>query len=130
MKNSDLDVLIGKKTDQGIVLSGVAEIKARESNGIKAIGVDYIRRNGYMISIAKINNGLLYASLMGVPFFVMVKMINDNKLLVWDLSKTGYKTSKTSTSKSCNGGTVDDWTAILPFKNANVYDLNPIGSGQ
>lgn len=117
------DILIAKDG----TLCGVAEIRSRISAGKNALTIEYLRRNGgYLITNEKIAHGLQMSELLRVPFFVIVSLMVEDKVLIWKISDSGGKplerlqVNTTKTRKTVNGGIAYRENAFLPMDSKNL----------
>ena len=67
-----IDVLISRDNQ----LLAVGEIKCRDKAGSQKLTVEYVRLNDYLITKDKLVKGISIGKLFGVPFFVIVNLIN------------------------------------------------------
>lgn len=121
------DLLVAK---DGEWVSSFVEVKCREFAGDKVIDLDYIKENGYLITLDKILENAKYSKMFGVPFVIVVKLIRSGELLVWKVTDSSgevvipYTTRETSTQKSCNGGVANRINAFLSINDA-MYVRKP-----
>ena len=128
-KDHNSDVIICRE-DNGIkYVYGLAEIKSRRFAGSKPLTVEYIRdKGGYLITYSKIKIGSDLAYQIGVPYFLIVNLIEQGKLLIWKITNSQgifefeFETKKTVTKETCNGGRIERVNAYLPIEKAKVID--------
>lgn len=111
-----IDILIARDNK----LLAVGEIKCRDKAGSQKLTIEYVKQNDYLITKDKLVKGISIGELFGVPFFVIVNLINEKKILIWNVNK--YKSKITKTKSTCNGGVSYRDNAFLPFCEANIYD--------
>lgn len=115
------DLLVSK---DGYNVSSIVEVKCREFAGGKPFDLDYVRQNGYLVTLAKILENARYSKMFGVPFVIAVKLILSNELLIWKVTDSSgeiiipYTTRETFTQKTCNGGAIKRLNAFLSIKDA------------
>lgn len=110
-KANHADVFLCKEEDGWPTLVGIAEIKCRKSAGGEPINRQYLIDNGgYLITYTKLKYGAMVSGIHMVPFFVIVSLIDEGVILVWQITnRTGtfldeipYRITKTR--KTVNGG--------------------------
>lgn len=123
------DVLIAKDVDGMMTLCGVAEIKSREMAGSVPLTVDYLRTNGgYLITSDKLSYGADASNLFTVPFYLIVNLLIDKKILIWKITDDqglylfDFETKNTSTQMTCNGGTITRPNSFLPVDQATIIE--------
>lgn len=116
------DVILGKEIDGRLVMTGVAEIKSRSSAGDKPLTREYLKDNGgYLITERKLKFGAMASSIYNVPFFVIVSLMAEGVILVWQITNNKgifvetYVTKKTETRATVNGGVANRTNAFLPM---------------
>lgn len=110
-----IDVLISRDNK----LLAVGEIKCRDKAGSVNLTNDYIKKNDYLITKEKIERGLQIGEIFGVPYYVIVNVLNEKNLLIWNVNK--YTSAKTKTQSTCNGGVSYRENAFLKFEDAYLY---------
>lgn len=104
------DVILAKEIKGSLTAVYIAEIKSRQSAAGKPITIDYIKRNGYLISNSKIIYGAEMSKCFKVPFLVIVSVMNEDKLMVWRITDDNGElvetvdVRRTRTSATVNGG--------------------------
>lgn len=118
------DVLLAKRIDNRLIITGVAEIKSRKYAGATPLTMEYLSNNGgYLITEHKLEFGKNASSIYNVPFFVIVSLMLENKILVWQITNSkgqyvGDITKRvTSTRKTVNGGKIERLNAFLPMNS-------------
>lgn len=128
-KASHADVLIAKDVEGLTTLCGVAEIKSREMAGSVPLTVDYLANNGgYLVTHDKLKYGSEASNLFSVPFFLIVNLLMENKILIWKVTDDqglflfDFETRDTPTQMTCNGGTITRPNSYLPVDKATVLE--------
>lgn len=128
-KDHNSDIMLAKEIDGKLTLFGVAEIKSRRMAGDKIIDREYVKRNGYLVTYDKIKYGAQISSFYKVPFFLIVNLLLDNRILVWQLTHANgektieYKLADTKTQKTCNGGEIIRRNAYLPLETDFLTEI-------
>lgn len=127
------DVILARKRGDQLVIHGIAEIKSRYAAGDQVLTVDYLKKDGYLITFDKIRKGVQAAQALRTAFFVIVRLIGDgDKILVWKVWDRGYLVpifnKKTTTQKTINGGTADRVNTFLPISKATILEGNSTGT--
>jgi hypothetical protein len=114
------DVILAKKADDRLVIHALAEIKSRKMAGNKVVTVDFLRENGgYLITYNKLKYGAMAAGIYHVPFFVIVRLIECDTILIWQITDQNgnylekIKTEETVTRANVNGGQARRLNAFL-----------------
>lgn len=98
-------------------LVAIGEIKTRNLSLSKLKEFD-----SYLISYNKILTGKAFSDLTGVPYFLFVKLIEDDEIYFWKICNekgeytTDFIVDKTRTPKNINGGSVIRSNAYLSLK--------------
>lgn len=128
-KDHASDVLLAKEIDGRLTLYGLAEIKSRRNAGDAVIDREYVKKNGYLVTYDKIKYGAVASSFYKVPFFLIVNLLNDNVVLIWQLTDhvgnptINYKTIDTKTQKTCNGGEIVRRNAFIPYDTNYLTEI-------
>ena len=116
------DVILGREIEGRLVMTGVAEIKSRSTAGDKPLTREYLKDNGgYLITERKLKFGAMASSIYNVPFFVIVSLMSEGVILVWQITNNkgifveSYVTKKTETRATVNGGTAFRTNSFLPM---------------
>ena len=119
-KANHSDVFLCKEEDGWPTLTGIAEIKCRKSAGNQPISRQYLIDNGgYLITYSKLKYGAMVSGIHMVPFFVIVSLIDEGVILVWQVTNsTGRFMDEvpfriTKTRKTVNGGEIERTNAFL-----------------
>lgn len=127
--DSASDVIIAKDVDGLLTICGVAEIKSREMAGNVPLTIDYLLNNGgYLVTHDKLVYGSEASNLFGVPFFLIVNLLLENKILIWKVTDNqglflfDFETKNTSTRMTCNGGTIVRPNSYLPADKATIVE--------
>lgn len=119
-KANHADVFLCKEEDGWPTLVGIAEIKCRKSAGNQPINRQYLIDNGgYLITHSKLKYGAMVSGIHMVPFFVIVSLIDEGVILVWQITnRTGnyvddVPSRVTKTRKTVNGGEIERTNAFL-----------------
>lgn len=114
------DIILAKVIDGRLTITGLAEIKCRKSAGGVTLTREYLRDNGgYLITHTKLKFGAHASSLYNVPFFVIVSLMDENVILVWQITdiKGNFvekiEVRETPTRKTVNGGEISRRNAFL-----------------
>lgn len=129
-KDSGSDILISKHINGDLTLCGVAEIKNREYAGSVPLTYDYLLNNGgYLVSYHKIESGSKTSSLLEVPFYLIVNLLLDKKMLIWKITNENgefefeFETKRTSSKATCNGGLAVRLNSYLPVLKATKIEF-------
>lgn len=120
-KDHKSDILLSKEIDGRLTLYGIAEIKSRKMAGDQKIDKAYVEKNGYLVTYDKLKYGAVVSSFYKVPFFLIVNLLLDNTILVWQITHPNgeytmeFKVLETQTQKTVNGGSIIRRNAYLPF---------------
>lgn len=122
------DIFIAKKDSDGhLRMHGIAEIKSRATAGGNILSVEYLKKNGgYLISNDKLSHGQQLSYMTSMPFFVIVNLIYENKLLVWKITDTdgnfleNFPRRRTKTRATVNGGTAERLNAFLQMTSKHL----------
>ena len=119
-KSNHADVFLCKQEDGWQTLVGIAEIKCRKSAGGEPINRQYLIDNGgYLITYTKLKYGAMVSGIHMVPFFVIVSLIDEGVILVWQITnRTGTFLDDvpqriTKTRRTVNGGDAMRTNAFL-----------------
>lgn len=122
------DIFIAKKdADSHLRMYGFAEIRSRATAGGNILSVDYLKKNGgYLISNDKLSHGQQLSFMMNMPFFIIVNLIYENKLLVWKITDDKgnfldqFPRRRTKTRATVNGGVSEKLNAFLQMTSKNL----------
>lgn len=135
-KVSESDIILGKRIDGELRICGVAEIKTRISAGDQPLTLEYLKKNGgYLITYEKIRYGAQLSVMLKTPFFVIVSLVAESKILIWKITDDNgeyleeIKTKMTQTRKTVNGGVAIRKNAFLPIETPNLTIINEGSSG-
>lgn len=123
-KSCRFDIFICKPIDGNITCVAIAEIRSREYAGNKRITLDYVSKNGYLITRDKLSTGLEASRLIGVPYYVIVNLLDENIFLLWKIDSLDFETKKCWTKKTCNGGYVERINCFLPISKSKRIELD------
>lgn len=125
-KDHHSDVILAWKKRNRVHITGLAEIKTREMAGKDIISIDYIKNNGgYLVTKQKITDGINLAKLLGVSFYIIVRLLSENVIIIWKLSNPSgeeiinYESKNSQTKATCNGGTTIRKNAYLSIDDAS-----------
>lgn len=128
-KDAGADVIIAKPIDDELTVCGVAEIRSRKTAGGVPLTYEYLKSNGgYLVTHDKLKFGQGASYVFSVPFFLIVNLLVENKILIWKVTddqglfEFDFHTKKTSTQMTCNGGTIIKENSFLPVDKATVID--------
>ncbi len=129
-KNPDdkTDIFIAKKgVDGHLRMYGMAEIKSRATAGGQMLTIEYLKQHGgYLITNDKLSVGQQLSFMMNIPFFVIVNLIYENKLLVWKITDDKgnfldqFPRKRTKTRATVNGGEANRLNAFLQIDSKNL----------
>lgn len=128
-KDHNSDIMLAKWIDGHLTLYGIAEIKSRRMAGDKVIDRAYVEKNGYLVTYDKIKYGAQISSFYKVPFFLIVNLLLDKRVLVWQITNPNgshtmdFKVIESQTQKTCNGGSIVRKNAYLPFKTEYLTEI-------
>ena len=128
-KDHNSDILLAKEIDGLLTLYGIAEIKSRRMAGDRVIDRAYVEKNGYLVTYDKIKYGAQISSFYKVPFFLIVNLLLDKRVLVWQITNPNgshtmdFKILETATQRTCNGGTIIRKNAYLPFNTEYMTEI-------
>lgn len=123
------DVMLAKDFDGKLTLCGLAEIKSRRMAGTKVLNRAYVEKYGYLVTYEKIRYGSMASSFYKVPFFLIVNLLLDKRLLVWQLTDRmgnytmDFPVEYTKTQKTCNGGEITRKNAYLPLDTKFLTEI-------
>lgn len=127
--NSEFDAFIARDIDGVKTIVGVAEIKTRDNAGPVKLTVEYLKRDGYLITHEKVMHGQKVSKFLSVPFYVIVRLVNDHVILFWKMTddkgepQFDYPVRPTTTQATCNGGTAVRNNAYLPIQYSKQINL-------
>lgn len=128
-KDAGADVIIAKPIENELTVCGVAEIRSRKTAGGVPLTYEYLKSNGgYLVTHDKLKFGQSASYVFSVPFFLIVNLLVENKILVWKVTddqglfEFEFPTKKTSTQMTCNGGSIIKENSFLPVDKATVID--------
>jgi hypothetical protein len=118
--SNNADVILSKVIDGRLTMTGLAEIKSRKTAGSIPLTRKYLSENGgYLITAEKLKFGALASSMYKVPFYVIVSLMEENVILVWQITTSlgdyteKFETKQTPTRATVNGGTAFRTNAFL-----------------
>lgn len=122
------DIFIAKKSSDGhLRMYGIAEIKSRATAGGQMLTINYLKNNGgYLITNEKLSVGQQASFMLGIPYFVIVNLIYENKLLVWKITDDKgnfldqFPRKRTKTRATVNGGEANRLNAFLQMNSKNL----------
>lgn len=125
--NHPCDAVILIRKEGRLYVHGVAEIKTRQ----RPLTYEYIVKNGYLITNKKITDGRKHGMILGVPFYIFVRIVGDARLLMWKVTDGDgqycfrYETKMSSTQATINGGKTIRENAYLPGDRMQVFHIEP-----
>lgn len=128
-KDHNSDIMLAKQIDGRLTMFGLAEIKCRRMAGDKVLDREYVKNNGYLVTYAKLKYGALASSFYKVPFYLIVNLLLDKRILVWQVTdKAGdytmdFKILDTKTQATCNGGSTIRRNAYMPFDTKYLTEI-------
>jgi hypothetical protein len=130
-KYNGTDIILAKHIDGKLTVCGVAEIKSRMTAGNKILTLDYLKENGgYLITAEKLKYGAQMSVMLMAPFFVIVSLMEDDKILIWKITdeKGEYlekiEIRQKKTKETVNGGVAYRNNAFLPIETPNLTIIN------
>lgn len=127
-KSHHSDAIIAKQEPDGLFIYGVAEIKTRRMAGDVPLTRRYLEENGYLITYEKIKTGCDLAFKLGVPFFLIVRVLGENFMAIWRITDEEglflfeFDRKVSRSQKTCNGGVAVRDNAYLPIDKAKLFD--------
>lgn len=124
-KTGRFDIFICKPINGFITCLAIAEIKSRRFAGNQKLTIDYIKQNGYLITRDKVSDGITASKAIGVPYYIIVNLMEEGVILSWKIdSLDDIETKKSWTKKTCNGDSIERVNCYLPFSKSKVLELN------
>lgn len=130
-KHNHIDAVLGKKIDGRLTCCGVAEIKSRQFARNQKLTVSYLSENGgYLVSKHKIDRGQTLGKMLGVPYFLIVHLMEDDCLLVWEVTddngeyKFDFEIRRSLTKETCNGGLIERINCFLPISKSKRIEFS------
>lgn len=122
------DVILCEQTEKYLKMYAVAEIKSREKAGDQDLTLEYLQKGGgYLISHSKIEHGKKLSELHRVPFLVVVSLMKDDYILIWQLTNgdgdyviKNLEMRSSVTRATCNGGMATRINAYLPMSTPHL----------
>lgn len=128
-KEQESDVIIAKKNESRLIIYGIGEIKTRHKAGEVPLTRRYLEENGgYLVTYDKIRRGCDLAFRLGVPFFLIVRMLHENLMMIWKITDEeglflfDFDRRVSTSKKNCNGGVAQRDNAFLPVDKAKILD--------
>jgi hypothetical protein len=125
------DAIIARKQDDRLIIAGVCEIKTRLFAKDSHLTIRYLKANGgYLITYDKISHGVETSSMLSVPFFLIVRLVHENVILIWKISddqgvfEFDFEKRVTTTNGTCNGGTAKRLNAYLPVEKSTIIRVS------
>jgi hypothetical protein len=125
------DAIIARKKEDRLIIAGVCEIKTRVFANDTHLTVKYLKANGgYLITYDKISHGVETSSMLSVPFFLIVRLVHENVILIWKISddqgvfEFDFEKRVTTTKGTCNGGTAKRLNAYLPVEKSTIIRVS------
>lgn len=103
---------------RGDEIIGLAETKCRYN--ITLQDFRYKFRNEWLVTWEKLESGLKMAEQLCVPLYGLLYLVDDDVLLIANLSKADIRREFTETQKTINGGKIVRENGFIPMKNALV----------
>ncbi len=128
-KDHHSDIMLAKEMEGKLTLFGIAEIKCRRMAGDQVLNREYVKQNGYLVTEHKLKYGAMVSSMYKVPFFLIVNLLLDNRILVWQVTDRlgnytmDIKTLETKTQATCNGGSTIRRNAFLHFDTKYLTEI-------
>lgn len=103
---------------KGDAIIGLAETKCRYNITLQ----DFKRKfhNEWLVTWEKVESGLRMAEQLCVPLYGFLYLVDDDTLLIVNLSKAKIRREFTTTQETINGGTIVRENAFIPMESAQV----------
>lgn len=125
------DAIIAKQEGDQLKMVGICEIKTRLMAQDKPLTVKYLKDNGgYLVTYEKLLNGVEASSMLSVPFFLIVRIVHENIILIWKISDENgvfefeFEKRRTKTKETCNGGNIVRLNAYLPVEKSTIIRVS------
>ena len=125
------DAIIAKREGDVLKMVGICEIKTRLMAYEKPLTIKYLKDNGgYLVTYEKLSNGVEASSMLSVPFFLIVRLVHENVILIWKVSDENgvfefdFEKRITKTRETCNGGQIKRLNAYLPVEKATAIRVS------
>tara|TARA_R110000868_G_scaffold288067_1_gene548413 strand:+ start:3291 stop:3764 length:474 start_codon:yes stop_codon:yes gene_type:complete len=108
---------------RGDAVIGLAETKCRYNITLQDFRHKF--HNEWLVTWEKLESGLKMAEQLCVPLYGFLYLVDDDVLLIANLSKVEIRREFTETQKTINGGKIVRENGFIPMKNALVkHDIN------
>ena len=98
---------------------GVAETKCRYKICLTQFQNAF--RNEWLITHEKVASGIKLANALCVPLYGFLYLVDDDVLLVQNLTTTPMRVEATATQRTINGGVAIRENAFIPMNGAKIY---------
>ena len=102
----------------GDTIIGLAETKCRYN--ITLQDFRYKFHNEWLVTWEKLESGLKMAEQLCVPLYGFLYLVDDDVLLIANLSKAEIRREFTETQKTINGGKIVRENGFIPMENASI----------
>jgi len=114
---------------RGDTMIGLAETKCRYNINLKDFQNKF--KNEWLVTWEKLESGLKLAEQLCVPLYGFLYLVDDDVLLIQNLSKIKMRKEFTETQKTINGGKIVRENGFIPMKDALVkYAIKSIPNEQ
>jgi len=103
---------------KGGTIIGLAETKCRYGVSLSKLRTAW--RNEWLVTWEKVESGLKMAEQLCVPLYGFLYLVDDDVLLIANLSKAEIRQEFTETQKTINGGKIVRENCFIPMKGALV----------
>ena len=104
-------------------LFGLAETKCRYDIDLAGFKTEY--KNEWLITAEKVESSLKLAEQFCVPLYGFLYLVNDDVLLIANLSKAKMYKKFTKTQKTINGGKIVRENSFVSMENASIkYNIS------
>ena len=124
------DAIIAKRENEMLKMVGMCEIKTRLSANDTPLTIKYLKDNGgYLITYEKISTGVEASCMLSIPFFLIVRLMHENVILIWKLCDENgvyefdFEKRVSRTKDTCNGGIANRLNAYLPVEKSTIIKV-------
>lgn len=125
------DAIIAKREGEVLKMVGICEIKTRLMANEKPLTISYLKENGgYLVTYDKLSHGVEASGMLSVPFFLIVRLVHENVIMIWKVSDENgvfefdFEKKITKTRETCNGGQIKRLNAYLPVEKSTVIRVS------
>jgi hypothetical protein len=103
---------------KGDTIIGLAETKCRYGVPLSKLRTAW--HNEWLVTWEKVESGLKMAEQLCVPLFGFLYLVDDDVLLIANLSKAEIRQEFTETQETINGGKIVRENGFIPMENARI----------